>query len=49
MRPESLKVPAGEEETITLANRDVTRLKQQLSFLVNPLKVKHLDLRFFKA
>ena len=34
MRPENLKVPGGEEETINLANRDVTRLKQQLSFLV---------------
>ena len=34
MRPENLKVPGGEEESINLANRDVTKLKQQLSFLV---------------
>ena len=34
MRAENLKVPGGEEESITLANRDVTKLKQQLSFLV---------------
>ena len=34
MGPESLKVPAGEEETIITANREVTRLKQQISFLI---------------
>ena len=36
MRPGSLdlKVPGGEEDSINLANRDVTKLKQQISFLV---------------
>ena len=34
MRAEALKVPGGEEETIVIANCDVTRLKQQISFLV---------------
>ena len=32
--PKDLKVPAGEEETINTANREVTKLKQQISFLV---------------
>ena len=34
MRAEALKVPGGEEESIALANRDVMKLKHQLSFLV---------------
>ena len=34
MGPESLKVPAGEKDTISTANREVTRLKQQISFLI---------------
>ena len=33
-RAEALKVPAGEEETIAASNREVTKLKQQVSFLV---------------
>ena len=34
MRVENFKVPAGEEETISIANREVTRLKQQITYLV---------------
>ena len=34
MRAEALKVPGREEETIVIANHDVTCLKQQISFLV---------------
>ena len=34
MRAEALKVPMGEEEAIEKANRDVTRLKQQVTFMV---------------
>ena len=34
MRTEALKVPLGEEEAIEKANREVTRLKHQVTFLV---------------
>ena len=34
MRAEALEVPMGEEEIIEKANCDVTRLKQQITFLV---------------
>ena len=34
MRVENFKVPGGEEETIAIANREVTRLKQQITYLV---------------
>ena len=34
MRVENFKVPAGEEDTISIANREVTKLKQQITYLV---------------
>ena len=34
MKVENYKVPPGEEETLSLANREVTKIKQKLTYLV---------------
>ena len=34
MKVESYKVPPGEEETLALANREVTKIKQKLTYTV---------------
>ena len=34
MKVENYKVPPGEEETLSLANREVTKIKQKLTYIV---------------